>query len=609
MPRLITVSDVRKAIYFAAGHTAGPGESSTPLLGRLFHETFGLLTGPDQKVNLVRPLEKSDRDLQSWEMALTEHAYLWCVGPQLLKHQSELQTSSKEVLSYWKAVERLCKWLCDVLIRQSEPAQAIEELRRYIFADNEVEYEIELSDMNWLDTVVLQGRIDAILRQPATGRLCAVEIKLGHTHPEADLAQACLYHMLLVRNDRTVEQNDLALWTFQPEEKEQVWKAQQLREAQAQLKKLIGTLAGVDKPAKTVSSTPSDSKLSQITRRLISGFEEFGAPIQLERSPLIGPSFYRFLAKPAKNVKADKILNMGKTIWPRLKTDQPPQISMERGLITIDVQRLDRETMNWDTNILPKPYDPSKGISQFPVGVSVQGCWTYADLSETEHSHFLVAGTNGSGKSEWLKMVVGSLCAANSPKTLSLVLIDPKRTAFSLLQNSPFLRRPIVIPAEEDALLVLDDLIEEMEKRNKIFQKARVSDLKKYNESGSSRLPRIICICDEYADLILSDSRRGKEVERRVGRLGAMGRAAGVHLILATQRPSKDIVKGVIRANLNARVALKVNERIDSHIILEQPGAEALLGKGDLLFKDLGKAIRLQAPLISEKDLKRSTGC
>ncbi|MBI5968545.1 MAG: DNA translocase FtsK, partial [Deltaproteobacteria bacterium] len=187
--------------------------------------------------------------------------------------------------------------------------------------------------------------------------------------------------------------------------------------------------------------------------------------------------------------------------------------------------------------------------------------------------------------------------------------IDPKRTAFPTLAGSPFLHRPVVYPSDENILLVLDELIQIMEERFNLFERGQVKDLRQYNLTRPEPLPRVVCICDEYADLILMDSQIGKEVERRIGRIGAKGRAAGVHLILATQRPSKDLVKGVIKANLNARVALKVNERLDSRIILEQAGAETLLGKGDLLFKDLGPAIRLQSPLISDEDLKRAARC
>ena len=619
MPFVLTVSEVREAIYLAAGgrESSGPGEASTALLGNLFHETFRLLTGPDPTFNFVRPLELADRTLPSWESQLIEHAYVWCVGPQLVGHQGELQRSSGNVLTYWQAVENLCRWLCDVLLQQSCPAQSIEELRAFIFADNELDCEAQLDDSSWKDSVILQGRVDAVLRQLGTNRLCAVELKLGQTSPEADLAQACLYHFLLSNTKTAAQGQDLALWTFQPDAHERVWKASELEEAQARLKDLIGKLAQVkgpkpervERPIFPVGSKP-DGSLGRMAERLVQAFQEFGAPILLEGQPLVGPAFYRFLAKPAQRVPADRILNMATTIWPRVRdlgVQQPPQISIERGLITIDVQRSDPQLVYWNPRLSPLPGGATKGVSRFPVGIDIEGNWKYADLSEPEDSHFLVAGTTGSGKTEWLKMVAGSLCAANTPETVTLVLIDPKRSAFSSLAASPFLGRPVVYPSDEDILSVLDSLVEEMEHRFSLFE--GVQDLKQYNATRSNPIPRIVCICDEYADLVLADSRRGKETEKRIARIGAKGRSAGIHLLLATQKPSRDIVRGVIKANLNARVALKVNERIDSRIILDQGGAETLLGKGDLLFKDLGPAIRLQGPLIKDEDLKWAAQC
>ncbi len=619
MPLILTVSEVRRAIYLAAGgrESSGPGEASNPLLGNLFHKTFRLLTGPDPTFNLVRPLERADRALASWEAQLIEHAYLWCVGPQLVRHQGELQYSSQEVLTYWGAVENLCRWLCNALLELSQPSQAIEELRAFIFADNELDCEAALSDPSWKDTVILQGRVDAVLRQPGTGRLCAVELKLGQTSPQADLAQACLYHLLLANRKPAADVQDLALWTFRPEAHERVWKASELVEAQAQLKDLVGQLAGAksQEPKEARHPIPGverqrEGELKEMAHRLVKAFQEFRAPIQLEGQPLVGPAFHRFLAKPAQRVPASKILSMATTIWPRLRdlgVQEPPQIAIERGLITIDVQRPDRQVVYWNSHLAKLSGDPPQGVSRFPVGIDIEGNWRYADLAEPEDSHFLVAGTTGSGKTEWLKMVAGSLCVANTPATLALLLIDPKRTAFSILAGSPFLKRPIVYPSDEDILSVLDALIEGMETRFSLFE--GIQDLRQYNATRPHPLPRIICICDEYADLILADSKRGKEVERRIARIGAKGRSAGIHLILATQKPSRDVVKGVIKANLNARVALKVNERIDSRIILDQGGAETLLGKGDLLFRDLGPAIRLQSPLIRDEDLRHAAKC
>ncbi len=617
MPRIVSVSEVRRAIYLAAGglKSPGPGEASTALLGQLFHETFRSLTGPDPNLNLIRPLERADRSRESWETQLIEHAYLWCVGPQMARYRKDLQGSTREVLAYWTAARNLCGWLVEVLLTQSKPAQAIEEVRRYIFADNELDCQVELKKPDWPDSVILQGRIDAVLRQPGTGQICAVEIKLGQTHPEADLAQACLYQLLLSSREPSKKAEDLALLTFQPEVHERLWKASELSEAREKLQDLIAALAGLTEKEPAIVEPGSrlgraaGNKLDQMARVLMESFEEFGAPIHLEGEPLVGPAFYRFRAKPARRIKADKILSMANTIWPRLKTDQPPQINLEHGLIVVDVQRPDRERLLWEPGLCPGQAKTPGEISSFPVGLSVENRWKYADLTAAEHTHFLVAGTTGSGKTEWLRMVVGSLLTANTPERLSFVLIDPKRTAFGIMANSPFLRRPIVFPSDEDILSVLDDLVEEMERRFAAMEKNQVNDLGKYNEAQWKPLPRIVCICDEYADLVLADSKKGKEVERRIGRLGAKGRAAGIHLILATQRPSRDVVRGVIKANMNARVALHVNEKLESRIILEQAGAETLLGKGDLFFKDLGTAIRLQAPLISDADLKRAARC
>lgn len=612
MPHILTVSEVRKAIYFAAGGagTGRAGEASTSLLGNFFHETFRLLTGADSNANLSRPLEQADRNPASWEKQLIHHAYIWCVGPQMVKHQTELQDQTLEVLNYWKAVQNLCRWLCEVLFKQSQPAHAIEELRRFIFAENELDCQAELSDPTWQDTVILQGRLDAVLRQPGTGRLCAVELKIGQTSPESDLAQACLYHLLLSKTTPSRVAKDLALWTFQPEVKERVWKAQELEQAQASLKDLAGRLAQVKGPKLPVLPQPRPPEgLEEIARRIREGFIEFGAPIQFEGEPLVGPAFYRFRAKPAQRVKADRILNMATTIWPRLRdvsVEEPPQIAMERGLITIDVQRRDRQVIKWDANLFRAMGESAKGVSRFPVGIDIEGKWKYANLSEPEHSHFLVAGTNGSGKTEWLKMVVASLCIVHSPKSLSLIMIDPKGNSFPAINGSPFLYRPIVSKIDKSLFSLLDEMIRSMEDRYRLFEKVQVKDLRQYNESQANPLPRLICICDEYANLVLADSKRTREIEARIGRISAMGRAAGLHLFLATQKPSRDIVKGVIKANLNARVAFRLNERLESKITLEQPGAETLLGRGDLLFKDLGPAIRLQAPLISDEDIKKA---
>jgi len=609
MPRLVTVSEVRAAMYEAAGRASGPGARSTATLGRLFHDCFSDLVGPDRARNLVGPLELADRHLDAWTRRLVEHAYLRCVGPQLVERQAELYGAGGQVLAYWSAVQHLCRWLCALFWAQSRPAQDIEEVRRFMFAGTECDCEARLEDPAWDDDVLVQGRVDALLRQPGSGRLCVVELKLGQTSPEADLAQACLYHLLLSATGHraTASPSHIALLTFQPEPHERVWEAAQLTEAQASLKALIGRLAGVVRSgAAAPRPAAAPPGLDELAGRLVAVFQEFGKPIRLDGAPLAGPTFFRFWVVPERGIRAAEILRMAHTLWTRLKTEAQPWITVERGRIAIDLQRRDRQVVPWGSVPSAGHGRSLEGWSRFPVGLSIEGEWKEGDLAQPEHAHLLVAGTTGSGKSAWLRAFIGSLCAANPPARLRLVLIDPKRTAFSVLRGSPFLDRPLVYPADEPILSVLDDLIREMEARYARFERAGVEDLGAYNAAQPTPLPRIVCVCDEYADLVLIDSKGRRDVERRIGRLGSKGRAAGIHLVLATQQPSRDVIGGVIKANLSARLAFKVVAPIESRIILDCAGAESLLGAGDLLFKDLGPPVRLQAPLISDEELKQA---
>jgi S-DNA-T family DNA segregation ATPase FtsK/SpoIIIE len=201
-----------------------------------------------------------------------------------------------------------------------------------------------------------------------------------------------------------------------------------------------------------------------------------------------------------------------------------------------------------------------------------------------------------------LRAALASLLASNSTATLKLVLIDPKRSAFGTFAGSPYLWQPVVY--SEGVEEVLDALVEEMERRYVILSEVRVDNLAEYNAAKVPPMARIVCVCDEYADLLVAGKKRREAVENRIARLGAKARAAGIHLVFATQRPSRDIVKGVIDANLSGRVALKVGKGIESRIILDETGAETLLGRGDLLYKDIGSPVRLQGLFVTRSELE-----
>ena len=596
MTRILNVTDIRNNVYWAAGgpRSAGDGERALPLLGTLFHQTYAGLTGSDERVNLVRPLERADATRESWRRELASHAYAWHVAPRLEEHQAELQGEASAVASYWDAVRNLTGWLADLVWEQRGAGRSVSEAREVVFADTEREVSVALDDDAWSAPVTVSGRIDALLRQPQTGALCALELKSGRTAPEADVCQAAMYRLLLGTDD-------VALLSFKPEPHEQRFASDQLEEAQSKLKALIGRLAGVlgDKPAPVAQRPSTDTG-----KKIVDALREGGIRVKLDGDPLTGPAFVRYFIDTEPGVRPDRIPQLASTLWVRLKTQEPPQISIERGRIAVDVERPDRQTVYW-RDLRDQLAKPSRiGSSRFPVGVAIDGTLHWADFSKPQDSHMLVAGTAGSGKSEWLRAAIASLLAQNTPATLKLLLIDPKRTAFHAFENSQSLYAPVLYPDDTPTAPLFEELIEEMERRYRAISDAGLPDLAAYNATHDP-LPRIVCFCDEYADLILADPKQRKEIERLVGRLSAKGRAAGVHLVFATQRPDRNIVTGVIDTNLMARVCLRVVKPAESRIVLGgDPTASTLLGRGDLLFKNLGAAVRLQSPFVEEEELE-----
>ncbi|HYO78885.1 MAG TPA: FtsK/SpoIIIE domain-containing protein [Thermoanaerobaculia bacterium] len=609
--RTLNVTEIRNNVYWAAGgpQSAGSGERALPLLGMLFHQTFAGLTGSDERVNLVRPLERADATQESWRRELASHAYAWHVAPRLEEHQAELQGEATAVASYWEAVRNLTGWLADLVWEQRASGRSIAEAREFVFAGSEHEVNQELRDDAWSAPVLVNGRIDALLRQPDTGALCALELKSGRTAPEADVCQAAMYRMLLGTDD-------VALLSFKPEPHEQRFASDQLADAQLKLKALIGRLAGVIDDASseeqaTLTVPPhaqthaeTQARPSAMTgQKIVAALREGGVRVKLGGEPLTGPAFVRYYVDTEPGVRPDRIPQLATTLWTRLRTNEEPQISIERGRIVIDVERPDRQTVYW-RDLRGELQKPSRaGSSRFPVGVAIDGSLHWADFAKPQDSHMLVAGTAGSGKSEWLRAAIASLLAQNTPDTLKLLLIDPKRTAFHAFEQSQSLYAPVVYPDDTPIAPIFTELIEEMERRYRVISDAGLPDLGAYNLKHEP-LPRIVCFCDEYADLIMADPKQRKEIERLVGRLSAKGRAAGVHLVFATQRPSREVVTGVIDTNLMARVCLRVVKPAESRIVLGgDNGASSLLGRGDLLFKDLGAPIRLQSPYVEDNEL------
>ncbi len=250
-------------------------------------------------------------------------------------------------------------------------------------------------------------------------------------------------------------------------------------------------------------------------------------------------------------------------------------------------------------------YRKMKSALRIPLGRDVSGNPVVGDL--TRMPHLLVAGATGSGKSVCINSILTSLLITNTPATLRLFLVDPKMVELIGYNGIPHLIAPVIVEPKQ-VVKALRWTIGEMERRYRAFSKAGARDLLRYNErmekEGKPPLPYILFVVDELADIMLVAP---EEVEQQITRLAQMARATGIHLILATQRPSVDVVTGLIKANFPARIAFAVTSQVDSRVILDMPGAEQLLGRGDMLYlpPDAGKPKRLQGAFVSEREIQR----
>jgi S-DNA-T family DNA segregation ATPase FtsK/SpoIIIE len=624
MPVSLQVSKIRDQILMAAG---GPSRSGTGhanrLTGVLFHEVFGDLFGNQPSLHARTALANVGPHPEQWSSALREHAYRLLLGPRLQANHAVLQSATTEVIALWTAVQALTEWSADLLHRawrnQSAAGASAADIASIIVAEQAVVW--SLCEPGWTDSVVISGITDAICRAPETDAWCVVEFKTGSSAPEADLTQACLYHQMLSAIHGS--QGSLALVYFTPKIAQQVFKPKQLEEAQARLKELIGRLAGVlpASPPKFVTVAPSPATESSGPRprhlleplhlelggKVLGVFREYNAPVESAGDPIIGPTFLRFPVRPARGVRPEAVRKLGSALQVRLNLSRQPFVHSTGGRMVVDVERADRQTVLFSSLCDQLPLaDPVAGCSKIPVGVDLEGQLRFADLADSADCHLLVAGTTGSGKTEWLRTAVAGLLMTNTAETLQLILIDPKRSAFNELSGSNFLWGDgrVLYPDEVSPVDTFDGLVEEMERRYKLFQQSGVDNLRQYHQQGRM-LARIVCVCEEYPDLLFYGR---KDIEARIQRLGQKARGAGIHLVLAVQQPSRDIVKGTLQANIPARVGLRVNSPIESRMLLHRAGAEELLGNGDLLFKDIGEPVRLQAPFLPAEERRRLFG-
>ena len=312
---------------------------------------------------------------------------------------------------------------------------------------------------------------------------------------------------------------------------------------------------------------------------------------------IAGTTFIRIKLKSAKGVKVASILKLAVDLQVQLGVTRPPLIATQAGYVSVDLPRQNRQTAYFKDYVRSqlKPHDAAVTIA---LGVDLEEKLVEADLGDPNTCHFLVGGTTGSGKSEFLRSLLLSLIYRHPPERVKIALVDPKQVTFPEFTQMPWLFSPVVKNSDA-AIALMTELVTEMELRYQLFETAKCSQISAYNQqqtANKDKLPRIICIFDEYADFMAEKETR-HELETSIKRLGAMARAAGIHLIIATQRPEAGVVTPIIRSNLPGRVALTTASEADSKIILGGSSTEAayLLGKGDLFFKANGGLKRLQS--------------
>jgi hypothetical protein len=609
-PVELTVSHLRHALWAEMGGGDHVAAGPTALAGRLFHQTLaGLLRGPRNWSTVLRGSDLKDPAL------LSHHAYEQLLGPLLAQNEAQLAQSGREALWLWQAVREACTWLCGVLqaaldqgwIRWDGETGAWSGHEHLLVSEQPVSR--LFSNPAWRAPIRISGTIDAVLRDPSQRRWCTLEFKLSGSARPVDLCQAALYQLLLTGDAQPAEDNAVALLHFTPERKELVLSEAELADARERLLELAARLAGVlpaDAQDHGGAPAPEPMQYAALGRNIERILTGLGQPVTLAGEPVVGPAFVRYRLHPGQKVRVKALAGYSQDLGVRLSMPEP-MIQVEDGTLAVDVARPDPQVVSF-TRVRHglAPLDRLQGCAQVPLGVDLSNRLRALDLAASESPHVLVAGTAGSGKSEWLRMAVASLLLSNTPETLRLVLIDPKRNAFSEMAASPFLlnREALVHPPEHSAMDHLDIVIAEMEHRYDLFHHTGTDTLRQYREATRKPLPRIVCVIDEFADLMLAATDR-KQLESRVVRLGAKARAAGIHLILATQHPDAKTVTGPLQANLSVRICFKTTTYQQSMVALKQSGAERLLGAGDLLYSSGARLLRLQAPLLPENERRR----
>lgn len=341
--------------------------------------------------------------------------------------------------------------------------------------------------------------------------------------------------------------------------------------------------------------------------------QNFGIQVEMDEIS-VGPTVTRYALKPAEGVRISKIVGLQNNLELALAA-HPVRIEAPipgKSLVGIEVPNTSKTTLGLASLLGSGEFKKSTKTLNVALGRDITGVAHYTNIAKMPH--VLIAGATGSGKSVTIHALITSLLYKNGPENMRLMMIDPKRVELTLYNKIPHLLTPVITDAKK-AILALKWAAKEMDRRYDILESEAVRDISSYHENilapaleneeedNPERMPYIVIVIDELADIMQAYPR---ELESAIVRLAQMSRAVGIHLVLSTQRPSVNVITGLIKANIPARIALQVSSQIDSRTILDTGGAEKLLGAGDMLYLsgEMSKPRRIQAPFISEKEVK-----
>ncbi|MEO0258764.1 MAG: DNA translocase FtsK [candidate division WOR-3 bacterium] len=357
------------------------------------------------------------------------------------------------------------------------------------------------------------------------------------------------------------------------------------------------------KPAEPFDSSESKQELEKNKLLIEEKLREYGIEGKVV-GYYPGPVVTRYEYEPAPGIKLSKISTLADDIALRMRSNAIRIVAPlpNKGLVGFEIPNKHRKTVYLRALVEREEFFNLESPLGFALGVDTAGNPVYADLANMPH--LLIAGSTGSGKSVCINTIITSIVFKNSPKKVRFIFIDPKRIELSLYEGIPHLLLPVV-KDRKLAVEVLKKAVKWMDYRYKLFAREGAREIQSFNakvsKNGNEPIPYIVIIIDEFADLIIST---GREIEEPLARLAQMARAVGIHLVVATQRPSVDVITGTIKANFPVRIAFKVPSKVDSKTIIDEKGAEKLLGRGDMLFIPPGTSepIRLHGPFISEAE-------